>query len=130
MTATHIAWESRASVPLMPSFVHAGGLLFCLKESGVALCLEARTGQVIWQERLGGAFGASPVLAEDRLFCLAEDGSTTVIAADREFKRLARNSLAGPCKASPAISNGRIFIRSQSSLFCICGPRRASSATD
>ena len=128
VTATHIAWESRASVPLMPSFVYAGGLLFCVKESGVALCLEARTGQVLWQERLGGAYGASPVLAEGRLFCLAEDGSTTVIAADREFRRLARNLLAGPCKASPAISNGRIFIRSQTSLFCIRRGGAISSA--
>jgi outer membrane protein assembly factor BamB len=61
------------------------------------------------------------VLAEDRLYCLAEDGSTTVIAAGREFKQLAKNRLEGPCKASPAISGGRIFIRSQNSLFCIRG---------
>jgi outer membrane protein assembly factor BamB len=129
VTATHIAWESRASVPLMPSFVYAVGFLFCVKESGVACCLEAGTGQLLWQERLGGVFGASPVLAQGRLFCLAEDGSTTVLAADREFKRLARNSLAGPCKASPAISNGRIFIRSQASVFCIRGGRADSSAS-
>jgi outer membrane protein assembly factor BamB len=120
VTSTHIAWESRVNVPLMPSFVHAGGLLFCIKESGVASCLEAETGHVVWVERLGGAFGASPVLAEGRLYCLAEDGSTMVIAADRKFKILARNPLEGLCKASPAISKGRIFIRSQHSLFCIC----------
>ena len=119
VTATHIAWESRVNVSLMPSLVYAGGLLFCLKESGVASCLDAGTGQQVWLERLGGAFGASPVLAEGRLYCLAEDGSTTVIAADREFKVLARNPLEGVCKASPAISQGRIFIRSQTSLFCI-----------
>ncbi len=124
VTATHIVWESRANVPLMPSFVYADGLLFCVKESGIATCLEAATGQVLWQERLGGAFGASPVLAEGRLYCLAEDGATTVLAADRTFKRLARNPLEGPSKASPAISNGRIFIRSQSSLFCISDKAR------
>ena len=103
----------------MPSFVYAGRLLFCLKESGVASCLEAETGQVVWVERLGGAYGASPVLAEGRLYCLAEDGSTVVIGADRTFKILARNPLEGLCKASPAISGGRIFIRSENSLFCI-----------
>jgi len=118
VTATHIAWESRANVPLMPSFVYAGGLLFCVKESGVASCLEAGTGQVVWMERLGGAFGASPVMAEGRLYCLAEDGLTTVISADRKFTVLARNPLEGLCKASPAISQGRIFIRSEHSLFC------------
>ncbi|MGA2661402.1 MAG: PQQ-binding-like beta-propeller repeat protein [Verrucomicrobiota bacterium] len=119
VTSTHIAWESRVNVPLMPSFVYAGGLLFCIKESGVASCLEAETGHVVWLERLGGAFGASPVLAEGRLYCLAEDGSTLAIAADRKFKILARNPLEGLCKASPAISKGRIFVRSQNSLFCI-----------
>ena len=119
VTATHVAWESRANVPLVPSFVYADGLLFCVKESGVATCLDAKTGQTVWKERLGGKHGASPVLAEGRLYCLAEDGSTTVIAAGREFKQLAKNSLEGLCKASPAISGGRIFIRSQSSLFCV-----------
>jgi outer membrane protein assembly factor BamB len=118
-TATHIAWESRANVPLVPSLLYAGGLLFCVKESGIASCLDAKTGQTIWKERLGGIYGASPVLAGGRLYCLAEDGSTAVIAADRSFKRLATNPLEGPCKASPAISGGRIFIRSQTSLFCV-----------
>ena len=119
MTATHIAWESRDNVPLIPSFVYADGLLFCVKESGVATCLDASTGEVLWQQRLGGRHGASPVLAEGRLYCLAEDGATTVIAADREFRELAKNKLEGPCEASPAISRGRIFIRSQRALFCI-----------
>jgi len=127
VTATHIAWESRANVPLVPSFVYDDGLLFCVKESGVATCLDAGTGQAIWTQRLGGTFGASPVVAEGRLYCLAEDGSTVVIAADREFKSMTRNSLEGPCKASPAISNGRIFIRCQSSLFCVCEGAGTSS---
>jgi len=118
-SATHVAWESRANVPLVPSFLYADGLLFCIKESGVASCLDAGTGQVLWQERLGGTYGASPVLAEGRLYCLAEDGSTVVVAADRKFKLLAKNALEGPCKATPAFSGGRIFIRSQGSLFCI-----------
>jgi hypothetical protein len=121
VTATHVAWESRANVPLVPSFVYADGLLFCIKESGVASCLDARTGRIFWQERLGGPFAASPVLAAGRLYCLAEDGSTTVTAAGKEFKQLAKNPLEGPCKASPAVSGGRIFIRCQSSLFCVCG---------
>ena len=128
VTATHIAWESRANVPLMPSFVYADGLLFCVKESGVATCLDAQTGHTVWKERLGGTYGASPVLAEGRLYCLAEDGSTTVIAAEREFTLLAKNYLEGPCKASPAISNGRFFIRSQSSLLCVRRSDGSSSA--
>jgi len=128
-TATHIAWESSANVPLIPSFLYADGLLFCIKESGVATCLDAKTGQTVWKERLGGRFAASPVLAEGRLYCLAEDGSTTVIAAGREFKQLAKNPHEGPCNASPAISGGQIFIRSQGSLYCVRRGSGSSSAS-
>ncbi len=129
-TATHIVWESSADVPLLPSFLYTDGLLFCIKESGVATCRDAKTGQTVWRERLGGRYGASPVLAEGRLYCLAENGSTTIIAAGRKFKQLAKNPLEGPCNASPAISGGRIFIRSQSSLYCIRGGSGTSTASD
>lgn len=128
VTATHVAWESRDNVPLIPSFVVADGLLFCVKETGVATCFEAQTGKVLWQERLGGKFGASPVLAEGRLYCLAKDGSTIVIASGRVFRLLARNGLEGPCEASPAISAGRIFIRSQGTLFCVQAGMRSTPA--
>jgi outer membrane protein assembly factor BamB len=128
-TVPKIAWESGANVPLIPSFLYADRLLFCIKESGVATCLDAKTGRTIWRERLDGRYGASPVLAEGRLYCLAENGLTTVIAAGREFKQLVKNSLVGPCNASPAISGGRIFIRSQSSLYCICLRSDTSSAS-
>ena len=94
--AAHVDWESRGNVPLVPSFLCAGSLLFCVKESGVASCLDAKTGQTIWKERLGGTYGASPVLADGRLYCLAEDGTTTVIAAGREFKHLATNRARRP----------------------------------
>jgi outer membrane protein assembly factor BamB len=119
VTGTHMAWETRDNVPLIPSFVYADGLLFCVKESGVATCFEAQTGKIVWQQRLGGKIGASPVLADGRLYCLAKDGSMIVIAAGRVFRQLAKNVLEGPCEASPAISGGRIFIRSQGTLFCI-----------
>jgi outer membrane protein assembly factor BamB len=75
---------------------------------------------VIWQERLGGGtYSASPVLAEGRLYCLSDAGETVVLAAGREFKELARNPLNEACQASPAVSGGRIFIRSEKHLFCI-----------
>lgn len=119
VTSSHIAWESRDNVSLVPSFVYSDGLLFCIKETGVASCLDAATGKTLWKQRVAGKFGASPVLAEGRLYCLGEDGTTSVIAAAREFRQLASNRLEGTCNASPAVSNGRIYIRSERSLFCI-----------
>lgn len=119
VTKTHIAWEQKRAVPTRPSFVYHGGLLFSLKENGIALCLEGKTGEVVWQERLDANFSASPVLAAGRIYFLAENGDTTVIEAGRSFKELAVNPLAGHFQASPAISNGRIFIRSDKDLYCV-----------
>jgi outer membrane protein assembly factor BamB len=124
VTATHIAWESRDTVSMMPSFLYTDGLLFCVKETGIAVCLDAANGKLLWRERLGGAYSASPVLAEGRIYCLAEDGATVVIAAAREYKELARNPLEGLCQASPAFAGGQIFIRAQGKLYCVANKKR------
>lgn len=119
VTKTHIAWEQKRAVPTQPSFVHHDGLLYSIKENGIALCMDGKTGEVIWQERLEGSYSASPVVAAARIYYLAENGDTTVIEAGRAFKQIAMNSLEGQCQASPAISKGRILIRSDKHLFCI-----------
>lgn len=119
VTKTHIAWEQKRAVPTRPSFVYHGGLLFSLKENGIALCLEGKTGEVVWQERLDANFSASPVLAAGRIYFLAETGETTVIEAGRTFKKLAENVLPGRFQASPAISDGSIYVRSDKELFCL-----------
>ena len=75
----------------------------------------------MWRERLGGRYAASPLWADGRLYCLSERGKTTVIKAGRKFEVLAENDLTGTCKASPAVSNGRLFIRSEDTLYAI-GP--------
>jgi outer membrane protein assembly factor BamB len=119
LTKTHIAWELKRAVPTQPSLLYHDGLLYSVKENGIALCVDARTADVIWQERLDGSYSASPVFADGRIYYLAENGDTTVIQAGRAFKEVGVNPLEGKCQASPAISNGRIFIRSDKHLFCI-----------
>jgi hypothetical protein len=74
---------------------------------------------VVWQGRLDGSYSASPVAAEGRIYFLSEEGQTTVIEAGPELKVLARNRLEETCQASPAISGGRIFIRTEKDLFAI-----------
>jgi outer membrane protein assembly factor BamB len=119
VTKTHIAWEQKRAVPTRPSFLYHDGLLYSVKENGIALCMDATDGKVVWQERLEGDYSASPVFAAGRLYFLSENGDTTVIAPGRAFKQLAVNSLEGACQASPAVSNGRIYIRSDKHLFCV-----------
>ena len=119
VTATHIAWETTEDVPKVPSMLYAKPFLFLVTESGVAKCLVAATGEVLWRQRLGGRYSASPVWADGRVYFLSEKGETVVIEAGPEFKEIARNKLEGKCCASPAVSQGNIFIRSERNLYCI-----------
>jgi len=119
VTATHIAWETAEDVPKIPSMLHMKPFLFLITESSVAKCLKAATGEVLWRQRLGGRYSASPVWADGRIYFLSEKGETVVIEARPEFKVIARSKLEEKCCASPAVSQGNIFIRSESNLFCI-----------
>jgi outer membrane protein assembly factor BamB len=121
VTATHLAWEQKRTVPMIPSFVPHGALLFGVKENGLAVCLEAKTGDVVWQERLEGEYAASPVVAGGRVYFLAEDGRATVIEAGRTFRVIARNRLDGEFQASPAVAPGQLVLRSWTHLYGIGG---------
>ena len=122
---TQLVWEQKSGMPKIPSMLYSSPHLFAVTESGVATCLKAATGELVWRQRIGGNFSASPVTAEGRIYFLGDNGETTVIEAGSEFKVLARNSLHEKVQASMAISNGRIFIRSEKSLFCIGGQEGA-----
>ena len=116
----NLLWEQKKGVPMLPSFVLANGVLFMVKENGIAQAVDAKTGDVVWTERVEGTYSASPVVAEGRVYFLNEQGSTTVIEAAREYKEIATNTLNdGPCQASPAVSQGQIFIRTAKNLYCI-----------
>ena len=79
VTKTHVAWKLSRGAPLTPSPLLAGDELYVVTDNGIASCLDARTGAVRWQQRLGNSFSASPVLADGRIYFLDEDGRTTVI---------------------------------------------------
>jgi outer membrane protein assembly factor BamB len=119
VTKTHVAWTLRRSAPLTPSPIVVGDELYVVNDGGIATCLDAKTGSIHWQQRLGGNFSASPVFADGRIYFLSEEGVTTVIAPGKEFRRLATNSLDGATLASIAISGGSLFIRSHSHLYRI-----------
>ena len=114
-----VAWELKRNVPMMPTAVYVKPYLFLVSEKGVAMCLEAATGQVKWEERIGNSFLASPVYADGHIYFLSEDGQTTVVEAKGEFVPVARNDLKGPCQASMAVSRGQLFIKTRDRLYCI-----------
>jgi outer membrane protein assembly factor BamB len=120
VTGTHVAWTLRRAAPLTPSPLLAGDELYVVNDGGIATCLDAKTGETHWIQRLGGGdYSASPVLADGRIYFLSEGGMATVIAAGREFHKLSTNTVEGETLASMAVSAGSIFIRTDSHLYRI-----------
>jgi outer membrane protein assembly factor BamB len=119
LTDSHIAWEQRKGVPTQSSLVYASDHVYAVTDGGVAACFAAGSGDVVWQERLGGSFCASPVAAGDRIYFLSEQGDTSIVKAGPKFEVLAKNSIGEPCQASMAVSEGKLFIRSNKHLWCI-----------
>jgi outer membrane protein assembly factor BamB len=116
---TNLVWEQRKGMPHIPSLLYLKPHLFALSEGGIVTCMNAGDGALLWQERVGGNFSASPVIGDGRIYCLSDEGETVVIAAGPEFKILARNPLNEKVQASMAISHGRLFIRTADNLYCI-----------
>ena len=116
---TNLAWEQKKGMPRVPSMIYVKPNLFAITDGGVAACLKADTGEIVWQERVGGNFSASPVTFEGRVCFVSDSGETTIIEAGPEFKVLAKNPLGEKVQASPAISQGGIFIRTEKNLVCI-----------
>lgn len=114
-----VAWELRNNVPMMASPLYVRPHLFVVAENGIAHCLKAATGEVVWRERLDGSYSASPVYADGNVYFLSEQGQTTVVKAGAKFEVVARNALKERCQASPAVSGGRLFIRTAEHVFCV-----------
>jgi outer membrane protein assembly factor BamB len=127
VTDTHIAWRAKRGVPNKPSLILHDDLVFMVDDNGFASCLEATTGRELWQERIGGAYSASPIQSERRIYALSEEGKTVVFEAGREFKKLAENKLSDGFMASPAVSGDALFFRTKKALYRIeQGPQTTS----
>ncbi|KLU04313.1 serine/threonine protein kinase [Rhodopirellula islandica] len=122
-----IAWEVGTRV-YVPSMLHQDGNLFMTLDAGVAMCVDCETGETKWKSRLGGDFTSSPVLVNERIYAVNEEGTCFIFAADSEsFELIAENKLGDSVMATPAISGGRIYLRvgvqegdqRQEYLYCI-----------
>ena len=124
VTGTHVAWTLRRGAPFTPSPILVGDELFVVSDIGILTCVDARTGTVHYQQRLGGNYSASPIFGDGRIYFLNEEGSATVIAPGKTFKRLAVNQIDGATLASIAVSDGSFFIRSHTHLYRIAARQR------
>lgn len=118
VTETHVVWESRKGAYYVPSPVCTEDYLFSTMTTGQVHCIEVSTGKVIWIENLGAQY-ASPVLANGLVYMPNDEGIITVIKPGPKFEALAKNPMGEKMNASPAISNGKIYIRGYKHLFCI-----------
>jgi outer membrane protein assembly factor BamB len=119
VSTTHVVWRVPSGAPYISSLVVYDGLLYMVGDVGVLTVIDARTGERVHQERIGGVYTASPVAADGKVYLTSEDGETIVLAAGRTPRVLARNKLTARQLASPAIAGGRLFIRSDDALYAV-----------
>lgn len=120
VTATHVDWRLARQAPTMPSPLLVGNRLYTTSDGGVAVCLDAATGDVRWQKRLGGNYSASPLLADDRLYFFNREGLSTVITdAGDSSQVVAENELDGTIFATPAALDGELILRTETHLYAI-----------
>ena len=119
VTDSHVAWTHRKGAPLTPSMILLGNDIFFVSDGGIATCADAKSGKVHWTHRLDGNFSASPILAEGRIYFQSEQGMGFVIDAGESSKSLAENDLGERSLASYAVTDGALFIRTESHLWKI-----------
>lgn len=116
-----VQWRKKRGGTYMPSPLYYNGFLYTLANQGVIICYDAASGEIKYKESIkgGGAFSASPVVADGKIYFTSEENGVFVVKAGPEYELITRNHVGEICMATPAINNGMIFIRGQHHLFCI-----------
>ena len=116
---TGVVWKMTSGAPYISSLVYYDGLIYMAGDVGVLTVADAKTGERVYQERVGGVYTASPVAGDGKVYLVSEDGETIVVAAGRTPRILERNKLNARQLASPAVASGRLFIRSDDVLYAV-----------
>lgn len=119
VTETHVVWHQTNAKCYVPSPILVGRYLLVPEDRGTANCYDAPSGELLWKARMGNHFSTSLVAANGLVYFVADNGVTKVVRPGPQLQIVAENPLGQYCYASPAISNGQIFIRGEDELFCI-----------
>ncbi|MFP6765122.1 MAG: PQQ-binding-like beta-propeller repeat protein [Planctomycetaceae bacterium] len=119
VSGTHMAWIKDGQFPQKPSMLLVGDHMYFISDKGIGMCLAAESGREVWKERIGGAFSASPLYADGRMYFFDQSGKTTVLAPGNEYRVLAENQLEGGFMASPAAAGKALFLRTGTHLYRI-----------
>ena len=104
LTKSHLAWKAKAGATYVPSPVCYRGLYYYVEDTGIANCLDARTGKVLWRERLNGQFHASLLAGDGKVYFTSTEGTVSVVKAGKDFELLSQNDMVETILASPAVS--------------------------
>ena len=115
----HLAWKADKGSPYTTTPIVYGDFLYGLSDAGVLSAYEARTGRLVYQERLPSSFSASPVAADGKLYLSSEDGDVFVVRAGPKFELLATNPVGEPLMATPAIADGMLILRAQRHVYAV-----------
>lgn len=120
ITATHVLWSQRKYLPYVPSPLYYSGLLYMIKNGGLLSCLDARNGKPIKQERVYGKdeYYASPVAGDGKIYLFDKKGQFSVVKAGADWEELSWGKLNEAIFATPAIADGRIYVRTEKQLYC------------
>ncbi|MEW6128991.1 MAG: PQQ-binding-like beta-propeller repeat protein [Acidobacteriota bacterium] len=121
MTEKAVRWKYTKPVPQVPSTLLYQGVLYMVNDSGILISFNPETGAIIKQGRLKGAidkYFASPVGADDKVYLISQDGTVSVVQATGDWEVLAVNALDDECFATPALADGKIYVRTRSALYC------------
>ena len=119
VTDTKIRWDrekgnSRLATPLL-----IDGRVYMVTDTGVAICLDAKTGNELWKGRIGGDHVASPIYANGLIYCFSVEGDMIVIRPGDKFELISKSRLPSGMRASPAVANGKLYVRTFEHLYCI-----------
>jgi outer membrane protein assembly factor BamB len=126
----HLLWHVPTGAPYVSSIVHYQGVIYMASDAGVVQAIDASSGERLFQGRTGGVFSAAPVAGDGKIYFVSETGEAIVIAAKREFEVLATNPMTARFLASPAISGGQIFLRSDDRLIAVGKPSETTSGEE
>ena len=121
LTERSLLWKTSKSLPNVPSPLFYRGVLYTLKEGGIFTSYDPKTGEIGKQARLQGALGtyfSSPVAADGKIYTVSEEGKAAVIRAGTQWEVIRVNDLNDGCKATPAIAGGKIYLRTDNTLYC------------